>query len=114
MDLMCQGLISGLPFRQDSWTVSGGPGLEAVALCLCPREVVYMHLVTGHVEASGEQMRTEGDEAAPRSWTASRDIELCPRVGLMGQGWILISKLSLIPSINSAETQWFDSSVNLA
>lgn len=50
MDPMCQGLIPGLPFRRDSWTVSEGPGLEAVALRLCPREVLYMHLVTGDVE----------------------------------------------------------------
>lgn len=58
-------------------------------------------------------MRTGGDEAAPRSWTASRDVELGPKGGLMGQGRILISKLSLIPCINSAETQWLDSSANL-
>ena len=49
MDPVSTGLIPGLPFRQDSLTVSEGPGL-AVALSLCPSGTFYMDLATGEAE----------------------------------------------------------------
>ena len=49
MDPVSTGLIPGLLFRQDSPTVSEGPGL-AVALSLCPSGIFYMDLAAGEAE----------------------------------------------------------------